>query len=221
MRKRRLRILMSSGPTREPIDPVRFLSNYSTGYMGARLAAEAIHRGHQVTVVSGPASEPLPPGARVIAIQETREMEAAMARLAKRADVLIMAAAVSDFRPVQLRSKKLPRRSRLTVTLEATPDIVARLPRRDRQLVVGFALETDHVLARAKRKLRLKRLALLLAQRVNGTGSPFGRSPVEAWLLGLGQPVIRLGRISKAQIARVLLDKVEGLWYGQQGFRHT
>ena len=229
--KRALRVLISAGATREPIDPVRFLSNYSTGYMGARLAAEALRRGHRVRVISGPSVELLPAGAQVVPVVEAREMEQALRRAAGRADVIIMTAAVSDFRPARAATKKLRRRASLMLRLEATPDIIARLPRRKkRQLVVGFALESDRVAPRAAVKLRAKRLDLVVAQRVrprsalrpersrrtqraNGTGAPFGRHPVEAWLVGR-ETVTSLGRRSKAAVARVLLDKIEALWYG-------
>ena len=218
---RPLHIVISAGPTREPIDPVRFLSNYSTGYMGSRLATEALARGHQVTVVSGPSKELLPSRARVMLVETAKEMEHALRRQMKHADAVIMAAAVSDFRPVRAASRKLPRRVRHRLTLEATPDIVARLPRHARQVVVGFALETGDVLPRARRKLRAKRLDLLIAQRANGKGSPFGRQAVDAWLLERSGMVTKLGRLSKSKVARALLDKVEGLWYGQRGFRHA
>ena len=232
-----MRLLISAGPTREPIDPVRFLSNRSTGYMGSRLAVEALARGHRVTVVSGPGTEPMPMGARVVAVRDAREMEAAMRRLAGSADAVIMAAAVSDFRMSRPRAAKLRRHARLTLRLVATPDIIARLPRRRQgQLRVGFALESGAVVPAAARKLRAKRLDALVAQsirpgsglrpersrrtqRVNGAGSPFGRRPVHAWLLTrrAGPPAVQpLGTLPKAQVARVLLDKVEELWYGQR-----
>jgi phosphopantothenoylcysteine synthetase/decarboxylase len=102
----------------------------------------------------------------------------------------------------------------LTLRLEATPDIVRRLPRRPGQAVAGFALETDAVLARAARKLREKRLDLLIAQHAGGR-SPFGRRRVRAWLLERGGRVTDLGWAAKPAVARALLDKVEALWYGQ------
>ena len=215
-RARRLRILISAGATREPIDAVRFLSNYSTGYMGAQLAAEALRCGHRVTVVSGYAQEPMPPSARLIRADDARRMDAAMRRHAAAADVVIMAAAVSDFRPARQRRGKLPRRTRVTLDLEATPDIIARLPRSPGQVRVGFAVERGAVLPRARRKLREKRLDLLLAQRLNGHGEPFGRGRVSAWLVSRDGAPRRLGRISKPEAARRILDKAEALWYGQR-----
>lgn len=217
-----MRILISSGATREPLDPVRFLSNYSTGYMGAQLAAQALARGHRVTVVSGPSLEPLPRGARTIRVEAAREMATALRREAPRADVIIMAAAVSDFTPQRPSRSKLSRRAGLTLRLRATPDLIAQLPRyRPGQVRVGFAVESDAVLGRARRKLHAKRLDLLVAQRLgNGhrrpgkVASPFGRQPVEAWLLA-PRETVSLGRVSKARVARALLDKAEALWYGQ------
>lgn len=218
--RRALRILISAGPTREPIDPVRFISNYSTGYMGARLAAAALARGHRVTVVSGPIIERLPAQARVIRVERAREMERALRREGKPVEIIIMAAAVADFRPIRQASAKLPRGGRMRLALEATPDIVARLPRRRRQLIVGFALETGRVVPRAIKKLREKRLDLLLAQQADDQGSPFGRQKVLAWLVARGSvpqaTVTALGRVSKSEVARALLDKIEALWYGQR-----
>ena len=214
--RRPLRILISSGATREPLDPVRFLSNYSTGYMGAQLAAQALRRGHRVTVVSGPSPEPLPSKARTIHVEAAREMADALRRESPRADVVIMAAAVSDFTPERPSARKLPRRAGLTLRLRATPDLIARLPRRRGQVRAGFAVESGAVVPRARRKLRAKRLDLLVAQRL-GRGpiaSPFGRRPVEAWLLSPTETQ-RLGCLPKPRVARALLDKAETLWYGQ------
>lgn len=209
-----MRVLISSGPTREPLDSVRFLSNYSTGYMGSRLAEEGIRRGHRVTVVSGPVSEPLPRGARVIRVEQAREMEHALIRESRRADVVIMAAAVADFRPLGRISGKMRRYGAKTLRLKAVPDILARLPRRPGQVVAGFALETRAPLTHGKRKLRSKRLDLILAQRIGKKG-PFGPRPMDAWLIGADGTIQRLRRCSKVKVARLLLDKIEGLWYGQ------
>lgn len=217
-------MLISRGPTREPLDPVRFLSNYSTGYLGARLAAEALRRGHRVTVVSGPAHEPLPQGAREILVETSRQMERALRRHLGGADTLIMAAAVSDFRPARVTPLKWPRRNRRRLLLEAAPDILARLPRRRGQVIAGFVLESSRVVRRARRKLLAKRLDCVLAQgvragrrgdRVGGARAPFGRQPVRAWLLARDGSAKALGTISKAAVARALLDKIESLWYGQ------
>ena len=224
--KQRLRLLITAGPTREPIDAVRFISNYSTGYLGSRLAAEAIRRGHRVTVLSGPVSEALPSNVKRVDIETAAELEHAARRHAPSADAIIMAAAVADFRPTRRILRKLRRRHALALQLRPTPDIIGRLPRRPGQLRVGFAVESGRVLARATDKLRAKRLDLLVAQQLAGggsTGSPFGRVDVQGWLLERppradGRPhVTPLGRIGKPQLARALLDKIEALCYGQPG----
>ena len=216
--KKSLRILISSGPTRERVDPVRFISNDSTGVMGAALTNEALRRGHRVTVVSGPATVPLPAKARIINIESAAEMQAALNRLSPKADALIMAAAVSDWRVAKPAQNKLHRTGHLTLHLEPTPDILAGLASVPGQVRVGFALETEGVLARAARKLARKRLDVVLAQDA-GSRRPFGDTPLDSWLLENGGVVRKLGRVSKARVAGVLLDKVEALWYGQAVLR--
>ena len=211
---RHLRVLISAGPTRERIDPVRFLSNYSTGYMGACLAREALKRGHRVTLVSGPTSVVPPRGASVMWVEQAQDMQAALRHHAPKADVLIMAAAVCDFQPVHPMEKKLPRRGRFRLPLKSTPDIIATLPRRPGQLVVGFAVETSHALVRAATKLKAKRLDLIVGQRLNGRGSPFGDRAVKAFFIDACGRVTQLGTISKPRLARAILDEIEGLWYG-------
>ena len=213
---RPLHILISAGPTREPIDRVRFLSNYSTGLMGSCLATEAIRRGHRVTLVSGPMSFPPPRRARIVWVEQASQMQAALRQRLPKADVLIMAAAVCDFEPIRLMAGKLPRQGKLSLALKATPDIVANLPRRPGQLVVGFALETNRPVERALAKLKRKHLDLIVGQHLNGTGTPFGKQRVKAFLLDASGVATLLGRISKTVLARAILDKIEGLWYGQQ-----
>lgn len=214
-RRRRLRLLISAGPTREPIDAVRFISNYSTGYMGALLVQEALRRRHRATVVHGPLQEPLPAGARTVPVERAEDMQRALYRLAPQADAVLMAAAVADFRMARAATGKIARAGQLRLVLEPVPDILAGLPRRHGQIRAGFAVETGAVLPRARQKLRRKALDLLLAQRVEKTGAPFGRQRVHAWLLQRGGHVQDLGRATKPQIARAVLDKVEGLCYGQ------
>jgi phosphopantothenoylcysteine decarboxylase/phosphopantothenate--cysteine ligase len=209
-----LRVLISAGPTREPLDPARFLSNYSTGTMGACLAREALRRGHRVTMVNGPTTAPMPEDARMIAVESARQMQAALRRAMRHSDVLIMAAAVCDFEPVRISVRKLSRRGRISLTLRATPDIVKHLPRRRGQVVVGFALETSTDLARVCAKLRSKRLDLIVGQVAGRGRSPFGARPLNACLVERSGLVRRLGRGSKPRLARAILDKAERLWYG-------
>jgi len=219
-------VLISAGPTREPLDPVRFLSNYSTGYMGQCLVREALARGHRVVLVSGPTDLPPLRGARIIRVEQAREMQQALRRELPKADALVMAAAVADFQPARRSRKKLGRTGTLRLTLTATPDIIGGLPRRPGQVIVGFALETADAKtaqARAARKLRAKRLDLIVGQSMpqarprqrRGT-SPFGRRTVDAFLLGASGEAKRLGQVSKPKLARAILDEIGRLWYGEK-----
>lgn len=213
--RRPLRVLISAGPTREPIDPVRFLSNYSTGFMGFCLASEAIRRGHRVTLVSGPTTFLPPQGVRVIWVEQARQMQDVLRRQMAKADVLLMAAAVCDFEPVRPAREKLSRQKRRTLLLKATPDILGNLPRRRGQVIVGFALDTNQTLTHAREKLAAKRLDFIVGQQLNGINRPFGNRPVKAFFLDASGKPMQLGRISKTALARALLDKIEGLWYGE------
>lgn len=181
--------------------------------MGLELAKEALARHYQLTIVSGPITEKLPEEARLIQVERADQMQRALKKEVLQADVVIMAAAVCDFRPQHPRLRKLKRRSRWALSLEPTQDIVASLPRKRGQVVVGFALETDEVIARAREKLFSKRLDFLLAQRATksraaGLQSPFGRQPVLAWLLSQKQTV-PLGRVTKAEVAKILFNAIE------------
>ncbi len=209
-----LHLLISSGSTRQPLDAVRFLSNYSTGFMGACLAREAVRRGHRVTVVSGPAAASLPVEAVVVPVERNEEMQAALRRYAPRADAVVMAAAVCDFAPRALRTGKAQRKQAWTLKLRATPDIIGTLPRRPGQVRVGFAVESRDLLARARRKLQAKRLDLIVAQPLERGGAPFGRQAVTAVLLAAGGARPRLlKRVSKPRLARAVLDEIERRCY--------
>ncbi len=181
--------------------------------MGALLASEALSRGHRVTVVSGPSVEPLPRGAKVVPVESAEDMRRALLRVVGDADVLFMAAAVCDFRPARVSRSKLHRNGRLRLMLEPTPDVVGSLPKPAGHVRIGFAVESDDLLSRAKRKLKAKRLDALLAQKVTGNGAPFGKLPVKAWLLSAKGSPQALGVVSKGRVARLLLDKAEALWY--------
>ncbi|MBI3317522.1 MAG: phosphopantothenoylcysteine decarboxylase, partial [Candidatus Omnitrophica bacterium] len=146
--RRRVRLLITAGPTREPIDPVRFISNYSTGTLGYTLAQMARRRGHQVTLISGPVELPASPGVKTIEVETATQMQQAVARTFPRQDALIMGAAVADFRPIRVATQKIKRSGaggslRLwQLELVENPDIVAEVARQRKpnQVVIGFAL---------------------------------------------------------------------------------
>ena len=207
------RVLITSGANREPIDPVRFIGNASSGRMGRALALEALCRGAQVCVVAGP-SEVAPPAAAEVVHAETAAAmhDAVMARL-DACDIVIGAAAVADYRVAAPQPVKIKRSGPMTVELIPNPDIIAEAARRRRagQVVAGFAAETENVPENAAAKLAAKGLDLILANRVGGADCAIGAEAREAWLIRADQDVTPLGRVSKSDIARRLLDAAAAL----------
>ncbi len=170
------RLLVTAGPTQEPIDPVRYLTNRSSGKMGHALARVARRRGATVTLVSGPTALEPPPGVRVVHVRTAAEMERAVEEAFADATALIMTAAVADYRPREPHSRKLKKAAAtLTLELERNADILGGLaPRKGSRLLVGFAAETHDVTAEAHRKLQAKRLDLIVANDVTAPGAGFG-----------------------------------------------
>jgi phosphopantothenoylcysteine decarboxylase / phosphopantothenate---cysteine ligase len=210
------RVLVSMGGTREPLDPVRYLGNRSSGRMGAAIVAEALRRGAQVTAVAAASTVDPPAGARLIRVETAQQLYDAVLAEAAAQDVIVMAAAVADFRPKRVAEGKLKKDQGVPeVALEPTPDTLAELGRRRRpgQVLVGFAAETNDHLAGARRKLEAKHLDLVVLNRVEGARSAFGADAADAYLLDPDQ-VEQLPRLSKAAIAAHLLDRVEALRSG-------
>ncbi|HEV2870659.1 MAG TPA: bifunctional phosphopantothenoylcysteine decarboxylase/phosphopantothenate--cysteine ligase CoaBC [Actinomycetota bacterium] len=207
------RVLVSLGGTREPLDPVRYLGNRSSGRMGAAIVAEALARGAEVTAVAAATTVDPPAGARVVRVETAQQLYDAVLAEAGTQDVLIMAAAVADFRPKRVAEGKLKKDQGVPeVVLEPTPDTLAELGRRRRpdQVLVGFAAETGDHLAGARRKLEAKHLDLVVLNHVEGASSAFGADDADAYLVDAGT-VEELPRTSKAAIAARLLDRVETL----------
>jgi phosphopantothenoylcysteine decarboxylase/phosphopantothenate--cysteine ligase len=169
------KVLITAGPTREPIDPVRFISNRSSGKMGFAIAESARTMGADVTVIAGPTSETLPSGVRVISVETAREMyDAAVAEFSS-ADYVIAAAAVSDYRPSAVSSEKIKKEGSFSeIALESTDDILAELGRRKKhQVLVGFAAETESLEENAQKKLSSKNLDWIVANDVTAPGAGF------------------------------------------------
>jgi len=211
-RKRR-NVLITAGPTREHLDPVRFLSNPSTGTMGFALARAAARRGARVTLVAGPTSLDTPPGvAERIDVETAREMHAAVTESAPDADLVIMAAAVSDYAPAETRAQKLKKgEDTLTLNLERTPEILAELgeKKRDGQTLVGFALETENGAFNAREKLRAKHLDWI-ALNVLGDDAGFGAGTNRVTLIGKDGAEEELPMQSKRAVAEAILTRVAG-----------
>ena len=209
------RLVVTAGGTQEPLDPVRYIGNRSSGQMGYALAQAALWRGATVTLISGPVRLEPPYGVHFIGVQTAREMEKAVhAALdadahGQRADVLIMAAAVADYRPTQVSDHKIKKTGNaLHLELEINPDILAGLnaqPSLENLLRVGFAAETDDLLRNAEKKLVSKNLDLIVA---NEAVSSIGAPDNEVTLIERGGKQTPLHRLPKAQVAEAILDKV-------------
>jgi phosphopantothenoylcysteine decarboxylase/phosphopantothenate--cysteine ligase len=204
-----LRILVTAGGTREPIDAVRVVANRSSGKQGHAIAAEAAARGAVVTLVTTTDRE-VPWGVEVVAVETAAEMEAAVRERAD-ADVVIMAAAVADFRPVAASSRKIKKDHGVpTIVLEPTPDILAGLgqAKRPGQVLVGFAAETDDLVANARRKLAAKHLDLLVANDVLAPGAGFQYDTNEVIILRDDGAPTKVPLSDKRAVARAVLDGV-------------
>ncbi len=204
-------VLVTAGPTREPLDAVRVLTNSSSGRMGYALAARAFARGAHVTLVSGPTTLPPPIGATRIDVRTTADLQAAMERLLPEADVLLMAAAPADYRAAAAAEGKRPRaEGGVTVELLPTPDILERTVqhRKPSAVTVGFALETGDGLDRARAKLRSKQLDLIVLNRVDEIGSGF-ESETNRVTLVADDCQEELPLLPKSEVADRILDEVE------------
>lgn len=205
-----VQILVTAGPTHEDLDPVRFLGNRSSGRMGYALAEQAARRGAKVTLVSGPVELPAPSNVGVVYVRSAREMHAAVTSLFEQFDVVIMAAAVADYRPVDSSAHKIKKQGKLTLELERNPDILAELGanRLTRpSVLVGFALETSDLETAAKKKLEQKAADLIVANEASaGLGSLTNRATlVDA------KSATPLPEMSKQALADQILDRVRGL----------
>lgn len=169
-------VLISAGPTREKIDPVRYLSNYSSGKMGYAIAEVAQHLGANVILISGPVSLEVPVGVQIIRVESAEEMYEAVLQYFDEADIVIKSAAVSDYRPKKILQQKMKKQSQeLVIELERTVDILAELGKRKKaQFLIGFAAETNHVEEYAKQKLQSKNADMIVANNVMQEGAGFG-----------------------------------------------
>ena len=205
-----VRLAVSAGGTREPIDAVRVIANRSSGKQGYAIAAEAVSRGADVTIVST-VSLPTPAGAVVHQVETAAEMEIAMQQAADDHDVIVMAAAVADFRPATVADGKLKKRDGAPqIVLEPTPDILAGLGARKRngQVLVGFAAETDDLVANATAKLVAKRLDLLVANDVAKPGVGFEHDTNAVTLLRPDAEPVEIDLADKRDVARAVIDAI-------------
>ncbi len=201
-------VLITAGPTREKIDPVRYLTNRSSGRMGYALAEAALRRGARVLLVSGPTALTPPGAAEVTPVESAEEMRDAVLKLLPQANIVIKTAAVADYRPKATAEQKLKRKGAMTLELEATPDILQEIARkRSAQIVVGFAAETENVLENARQKLLAKNLDAIVVNDVSREGVGFD-SDRNAVTIITRDEVVEVPETTKREVAQRVLDQV-------------
>ena len=207
-------LLVTAGPTREPVDPVRFLSNRSSGKMGVAIAAAAWRRGAAVSLVAGPLEVPVPPGIDLTMVETTKEMADAVRAALPAADALVMAAAPADFAAAQPAATKIKKRDKPdALALAPTPDILAstRDARRPDTVVVGFALETGDAVAGGREKLVAKDLDLVVVNDAQDAGAGFAVDTNRVTIVHRDGRAEALGLMPKTDVADAILDRVEAL----------
>ncbi|HKJ23668.1 MAG TPA: bifunctional phosphopantothenoylcysteine decarboxylase/phosphopantothenate--cysteine ligase CoaBC [Myxococcota bacterium] len=211
------RVIVTAGGTREAIDPVRAITNRSSGKMGFAIAAEAARRGASVVLVAGPSAQPTPPGVERVDVESALEMRAAVFERLDGADLVVKAAAVADFRPATPSDRKIKKEALAddaapTLALVRNPDILAEVSRAPgERIVVGFAAESEDLVAAARRKLERKGCDLIVANDVSREGAGFDADTNAVVLVWPGGEVEELPLLSKAEVAAQLLDRVEKL----------
>jgi phosphopantothenoylcysteine decarboxylase/phosphopantothenate--cysteine ligase len=203
-------MLITAGPTCEDLDPVRYLTNRSSGKMGYAVAEAAARRGAKVSLVSGPVNLEIPAGVGRVAVRTAEEMRHAVLDRLPESTIAIFAAAVADYRPVETRTEKMKRnREPLTIHLEPTPDILAEAAQtKGDRLIVGFAAETEHVAENARKKLASKNADLIVANDVTAEGAGFDHDTNIVTLFSRDGRDLALPKLSKSAVAQRILDEV-------------
>lgn len=204
------RILVTAGPTREKLDPVRYISNHSTGKMGYAIASAAVRRGAKVTLVSGKTDLSYPAGVEAVPVESAADMAAAVKGAADEQDVIIMAAAVADYRPAEVAEEKMKKKDgELSLALERTEDILAWLGahRRPGLFLCGFSMETEHLLENSRQKLIKKNIDMIVANNLKQEGAGFGTDTNVVTLL-TREETLELPLLGKEEVADRLLDHI-------------
>jgi phosphopantothenoylcysteine decarboxylase/phosphopantothenate--cysteine ligase len=201
-------VLVTAGPTREKVDPVRYLTNRSSGRMGYAIAEAALRRGARVLLVSGPVAVSAPDAAELTQVETAEEMLAAVLSLLSQSTVVIKTAAVADFRPKRAAGQKIKRKGEMTLELEPTADILTEVARRKTsQVIVGFAAETENVLENARRKLASKSLDAIVVNDVSREGIGFDSDRNAVTIISQSE-VVEVPETSKWEVAQRVLDQV-------------
>jgi phosphopantothenoylcysteine decarboxylase / phosphopantothenate---cysteine ligase len=203
-------VLVTAGPTREYLDPVRFISNLSSGRLGYDIARCAQKRGYRTILISGPTALVPPKGVTMVSITSARELEQEVVRYFKMADILFMTSAVCDYRPLSVKKEKIKREHHLSITFESTDDILKKISAiKKKQIVCGFCIETHNLRKNALRKLKEKKLDFIIASCYSKGKNPFGdnlMSPLLCDKEGAWRPMRSL---TKQKLAEYLLNMVE------------
>jgi phosphopantothenoylcysteine decarboxylase/phosphopantothenate--cysteine ligase len=202
------RVLVTAGPTREKIDPVRYISNYSTGMIGYEIAGAAKSRGLSVTLVSGPTSLKAPKGVRLVRVESADDMRKAVLKLLTWSDCLIMTAAVADWRPRHSAGRKMKKPGARLIELVENPDILAEVGRlKKERIAVGFALETENLEKNALKKLKDKNLDIIVANRLTPKRGVFGDKALDVVIIDRFGILTRIFNKRKSRLAKIILDK--------------
>ena len=212
-----MKILITAGPTEEPLDPVRFISNLSSGKMGYALAAAAHSRGAKVTLISGPTSLSLPPAEKVIRVRTAKEMYKAVLDNYKKADIIIKAAAVADYRPKVQAAEKIKKDGKtISLELERNPDIIAEIGKnKGKRVLVGFAMETQNLLVNAGEKLKKKNMDLIVANNLREEGAGFRTDTNIITIIDRSGKAESLDKMTKIEAAGAILDRVKKIMGGK------
>ncbi|HPR15215.1 MAG TPA: bifunctional phosphopantothenoylcysteine decarboxylase/phosphopantothenate--cysteine ligase CoaBC, partial [Smithella sp.] len=208
-----VRILITAGPTEEPLDPVRFITNLSSGKMGYALASAAQRRGARVTLVSGPTSLPLPPLEKIVTVRTAREMHKAVLQHYKSARVIIKAAAVADYRPKIVANEKIKKEGKtLFIELERNPDIIAEIgKKKGNRILVGFAMETQNLLTNARGKLVKKNMDMIVANNLRQEGAGFRTDTNIITVIDRAGKTESLEKMTKIDAAGAILNRIKKL----------
>lgn len=205
-----LKVLVTAGPTREAVDPVRYITNHSTGKMGYAIARTCVRRGADVTLVSGPSALKPPEFVNVISVKSAKDMFDAVTGIAKEQDIIIKAAAVADYRPKHVSAEKVKKQDgTLTLEMERTDDILAYLGehKREGQFLCGFAMETENLLENSRKKLAKKHLDMVVANSLRVQGAGFGGDTNVVTIITDNEEV-SLGKMSKEETASHIFDQI-------------
>jgi phosphopantothenoylcysteine decarboxylase/phosphopantothenate--cysteine ligase len=201
-----VRFVVTAGPTREPIDPIRFLSNRSSGKMGYAIATAALENGHDVVLISGPVSLPSPAQAKRVNVITSDEMYQAVQRAARDCDVLVMCAAVADYKPRRVAKQKIKKQDKeISLDLVPTRDILKSLPKKRDYLVVGFAAETKELEKHAREKLRHKNCDIIVANDVSDPAIGMGSDENAVTIFFRDGKMKKISRSPKEKVARRLV----------------